>query len=290
METIWKYIYPLLFPVIIFSCNGGGEEPDCLEVESQLQNCQERYFLLENRYIALEDTLLWCSYKVDSLEKLPPVIIHDTIYSTIIDTILKFVPVYITDTVVLRDTIIKSEVIYQLDTVCVPTARCDTVMVTKLLLFNGDTNWWIMPYVRCPLEDYQIKTDILLHGYSTGMHTSGGGYRFGCLRVTVNGTDSLIAFGKHMCLDLNLEYGQYRTRVLLPQDSIRTITYTFYNDNVGSWEGEPEDINVYIYGLTVDTMDVFSPFIIDVDGEPGWRNVSQYLQLNKNGSFTVHLK
>lgn len=265
-------VFTALVVLVLISCNGGGD--DCSECEKDLEDSQAEFDAVLKRYFVLENQAIKCALKVDSLKEIPP----DTIYLHIIDTL------------VLRDTIIKSDTIYRTDTVCVPGPECDTVILTRLLLYNGDTNWVMNKYIACPLEDFEIYTDILLTGFSTGMHYGEHNYEFGCVVVTVNETDTLIRYGRHICLDLSLEYGQYITRVMLPMDSIRTIEYTFYNDNMGSWLGETEDVNLYIYGISVDTMDVFSPEYITHDNVPAWRDENSYLQLNRNGTFIIQLK
>ena len=270
MRYSWK---ALLIPIIILSCNGPGD--DCSEVEEQLEDCKTNGKFLLDALTIVEDKLDDCQEEVDSLKELPPEIIHDTTYVIFVDTL------------VLRDTIIKSDTIYQRDTVCVPGPECDTIMLNRILLYNGDTNWVVNTYIACPLESYQIYTDILITGFSTGMHHGEHDYEYGCMYVDVNGTDSLIQFGRRFCFDLSLEYSGYATRVMLPVDSIETIEYTFYNDNYGHWLGEYEDINIYLYGISVDSVDVFSPQYIDADVYTGWTDDSTRIEILRNGTIVV---
>lgn len=256
---IYRGILTVLVFVYFFSCN---QDPDCEDEKQRLQICQEENTEIENQ-------LTSCLEKVDSLEKIEPVVIHDT--------------------VVLRDTIFSSDTLYRVDTVWPSMVLCDTIMVKEILLYGEDTNWVIKPYIRCPLEIFQVYTDIYLQGFSTGMHKEDD-YEFGCLEVLVNGSNYFIQYGRQICLDAGLEYGQYVTRVMLPVESISTITYIFYNNDSGTYEGEEEDIDVYFYGIVADTKNVFNTWQIDYTGSPGWMDDNTYIRFNDNDTLTVYLK
>ena len=289
------------------SCNSGGE-PDCSDCEEELKESYDEFDALLKRYFTLENQAIKCAKRVDSLEKLPPVIVHDTIVVTEIDTliviqtdtIIQLVPIYVYDTVTvhdtilitLRDTITLIDTLYQLDTVCVAGPECDTVVLTKILIYEGDTNWTMNTYIACPLEDYQLYTDVNLIGYSTGMYHSEHEYEVGKLKVTINDTDSMIMYGGDITLDVPYKYfenAEYPTRVGLHKDSVRTISYTFYNDNYGYWEDEYQDINVYLYSVFIDGVNVLTPENTTLEGSLAiWKD--GYIEFKRNSIVTITLR
>ncbi|MDD5358444.1 MAG: hypothetical protein PHX80_04805 [Candidatus Nanoarchaeia archaeon] len=165
-------------------------------------------------------------------------------------------------------------------------------IVYKDTIIYSYSNDYFKPLVAN--EDY---TDLNVYGFSEGVHHGLHDFEFAGTRVKINGTDSLIKFGKLIYYDLperayNKAY--YTVRVMMPLSAIRTIELVYFNDQTNEHtdiNGNTihEDMNLYLTGLDVGGLDLFHPEFIPNNGNTGWINRDTIYALIHNNTTLITL-
>ncbi|MDD5013555.1 MAG: hypothetical protein PHW73_00450 [Atribacterota bacterium] len=149
-------------------------------------------------------------------------------------------------------------------------------------------------YYKVPVENIDY-TDIFIYGFSHGVHHGQHDYEFAGTHVKINGTDSLIKWGKLIYYDLPeraIDKAYYIVRVLQPLSSIESIELDYFNDQSSVYtdpQGNQinEDMNLYLTGIQVGGLNLFNPSHIPQNNNYGWTNNDQMYILVTKGVIVV---
>jgi hypothetical protein len=293
-----RALIPLFIALIAFSCSDKCPDcpsDNCSDVVNSYNALKTKYDTLESKYSNLleycqsmgvpYDT---CDYP-DTFE-----IITDTLPFTIYQNCFFCVQ----DSFRLNS-LFTAYIGYDQDTFIIATDTINRYLQFKRYkIVYRDTviyeflNQYFRPLI--PNEDY---TDLKIYGFSSGVHHGIHDFEFAGTRVKINGSDSLIKYGKLIYYDLperfyNREY--YPVRVMMPLSKIRTIELVYFNDQINEHiDAEDntihEDMNLYLTGLDLGGLDLFHPEFMPKNGNMGWVNLDTMYTLVINGTALINV-
>ena len=278
--------------ILILSCN---HPENCNDLATKLKNLQVAYSKLEKNYSNLLEYCDSLNIPIDTCD-------YPDTFNIYTDT--TGIEIYQTCFWCVKDSFkinsfLTGYVGYNNDTFTVlADTMYDYLQLRRYRLKYIDTtlfrysNRYYRPLI--PNIDY---TEIEIYGFSAGVHHGEHDYEFAGTRQYVNGTDTLIKYGKLIYYDLPEEYSKkayYSSRVMMPMNEIDSIVLNYFNDQSNEYidkDGNQvhEDMNLYLTGLKVGGQDFFSPEYIENSSNYGWTNNDTMYILVSNGNVVVKI-